>query len=157
VRTANGPTRSCGLPSNSRGAIVPTRVLTDRPKPPHSMPPRLGLPAAPQPPLALPWDRALSFCGCFFRPNQIKPEVHVRRSCADHFWEQSGCIQEKEEGWGCNSSPHEHHSKCHTKGSGSPLDGFPGIYSSAVKLCAGAELSSRRAKLWLYCSSADLP
>lgn len=57
---------------------------------------------------------------------------------------------------GCHSSLHECHSKHRTTRSGFPLDGFPRIYSSAIKLCAGAEAGSVGTKLWHYCSSADL-
>lgn len=138
MRTANGHNRSHGFPSNSRREIFPSRVLMGPPTPPHSTPLRLGQSAASHPSL---WDTAPSFCGCFFSPDQIKPKVQMRWSCDAHCWGQSSCIHEKEEGWGCNSSPHECCSKHHTKGSGSPLDGFPRIYSSAIKLCTGVTVS----------------
>lgn len=77
-----------------------------------------GQSAASHPSFALLWDRVLSFCGCFFSPDQVKPEALMRWSCEARRWEQSGCIHEKREGRGCNSLPHEHHSKHHTKDRG---------------------------------------
>lgn len=111
------------------------------------MPQRPGRSAASHPSLALLWDQVLSFCGCFFSPDEIKPTVHMRWGCETNCWEQSGCIQEKQDIWGSNSSPHEHRGTHRTEGSGSPLDGFPRIYSSAIKLYAGAKSQQHGSKV----------
>lgn len=52
---------------------------------------------------------------------------------------------------------HKHHCKHHSRGSRSPLVGFPRIYSSAIKLRAGTKVGSMGTKLWYHFSSADLP